>query len=284
MTIYLSTVRTLFMYVNIIFFTIYIWYCGYCKVFLREQIDDQRNSCKWIHEKIKGVEEKKWLCSAWLNIAVYVVALYYNDLQMRTTTWFFFSGILFAYCETESFKEFSNELKMTIHTTVMVSIIMFCSANDIVTYISNQTGILFLMGLRYIFIKIYQRMKIEYMEYTDLIIALVWTGFLLIFIQKFFFNPELYLLVATCIIFMLKDHIIRTFSKYTAYKATSFMLIEALILTIGIYGGYHLLSIGINPYFWIAVCIIAEYSLFLWETYYFICIIKNQKLNKTTIG
>lgn len=50
MTIYLSTVRTLFMYVNIIFFTIYIWYCGYCKVFLREQIDDQRNSCKWIHE------------------------------------------------------------------------------------------------------------------------------------------------------------------------------------------------------------------------------------------
>lgn len=150
MTIYLSTARTLFMYVNIIFFTIYIWYCGYCKVFLREQIDDQRNSCKWIHEKIKGIEEKKWLCSAWLNIAVYVVALYYNDLQMRTTTWFFFSGILFAYCETESFKEFSNELKMTIHTTIMVSIIMFCSANDIVTYISNQTGILFLMGLRYI--------------------------------------------------------------------------------------------------------------------------------------
>ena len=164
MTIYLRTVRTLFMYVNIIFFTIYIWYCGYCKVFLREQIDDQRNSCKWIHEKIKGVEEKKWLCSAWLNIVVYVVALYYNDLQMRTTTWFFFSGILFAYCETESFKEFSNELKMTIHTTIMVSIIMFCSANDIVTYISNQTGILFLMGLRYIFIKIYQRMKIEYIE------------------------------------------------------------------------------------------------------------------------
>ena len=88
----------------------------------------------------------------------------------------------------------------------------------------------------------------------------------------------------TCIIFILKDHIIHTFSKYTAYKATSFMLIEALILTIGIYGGYRLLSIGINPYFWIAVCIIAEYSLFLWETYYFICIIKNQKLNKTTIG
>lgn len=26
MTIYLSTVRTLFMYVNVIFFTIYIWY------------------------------------------------------------------------------------------------------------------------------------------------------------------------------------------------------------------------------------------------------------------
>ena len=284
MTIYLSAVKALFMYVNIIFFTIYIWYCGYCKVFLHEQISNQRNNYKWIHERIKWIEEKKWLCSAWLNIAAYVVALYYNDLQMRTITWFFFFGILFAYCETESFKEFSNELKMTIHTTIMVSIIMFCSANDIVTYISNQTGILFLMGLRYIFIKIYQRMKIEYMEYTDLIIALVWTGFLLIFIQKFFFNPELYLLVATCIIFMLKDHIIHTFSKYTAYKATSFMLIEALILTIGIYGGCRLLSIGINPYFWIAVCIIAEYSLFLWETYYFICIIKNQKLNKTTIG
>lgn len=111
MTSYLSTARTLFMYVNIIFFTIYIWYCGYCKVFLREQIDDQRNSCKWIHEKIKGIEEKKWLCSAWLNIAVYVVALYYNDLQMRTTTWFFFLVFSLLTVKRKASKNFQMNLK-----------------------------------------------------------------------------------------------------------------------------------------------------------------------------
>lgn len=54
MTIYLSTARTLFMYVNIIFFTIYIWYCGYCKVFYESKLMTKEIVVNGFMKRLKG--------------------------------------------------------------------------------------------------------------------------------------------------------------------------------------------------------------------------------------
>lgn len=271
-----------FIVISIIFFTIYICYCGYSKFFSREQITDERSingRNRRFYSTIRWVESRKnYLCPTWITVVTGLVSWYGNKPETATLLFFFFVGCLFVYCKMEVFDNFFNEVKTTICSTVIILILMPHTSNDFVTYVKTQAGIVVLMVFRFVFLKIYQYMKKQYMEYADLIFALIWIGFLLAFIQRYFLNPELCLSITACIIFIFKDYNIYTFSKYTDYKATSFMIIEAFILLIGTYIGKRLSDMGINPYHWMAVFIIVEYVFFLWETIYYIYKMKNESV------
>lgn len=152
------------------------------------------------------------------------------------------------------------------------------TSNDFVTYVKTQAGIVVLMVFRFVFLKIYQYMKKQYMEYADLIFALIWIGFLLAFIQRYFLNPELCLSITACIIFIFKDYNIYTFLKYTDYKATSVYDYRSVYITNwNIYRKtlirYENKSISLDGS--IHYCRIC---LFLWETIYYIYKMKNESV------